>query len=130
MTPEQSASLSYRVAAVQQSTGEQSESESVQFSTQDTRAGKHENFILLAPKLVSGAFKRAHSRAAAKLFFAPEILTNICSKELYYVAYEAHLEAKACEESRTDVGSGWRVIGADWRRVCKNQRVGGGYTFA
>jgi hypothetical protein len=80
MTPELSR------AAVQQLTGEQSESSMMsegrpravkpknsQFSTQHTRAGKHENFILRAPKLVSGAFKRAHSGAVAKLFSAPEV---------------------------------------------------------
>ena len=130
-------------AAVQQLTGEQSESSMVsggrtpaikpkisQFSTQHTRAGKHENFILRAPKLVSGAFKRAHSGAVAKLFSALEVLRNICSKELYYVAYEAHLEAKACEESRTDVGSRWGVFGSCRQRICGNQWASSGHGVA
>ena len=69
-------------AAVQQLTGEQSESSMMsggrtpaiktkdnQFSTQHTRAGKHENFILRAPKLVSGALKRAHSWCSGEAIF-------------------------------------------------------------
>jgi hypothetical protein len=101
-----------------------------QFSTQHTRAGKHENFILRAPKLVSGAFKRVHSGAVTKLFFVPEVLRGICSKELYYVAYEAHLEAKACEESRTDVGSRWGVFGSCGQRICGNQWASSGHSVA
>ena len=69
-------------AAVQQLTGEQSESSMMsggrtpaikpkinQFSAQHTRASKHENFISRAPNLVSGAFNRAHSGGAVEAIF-------------------------------------------------------------
>jgi hypothetical protein len=127
-------------AALQQLTDEQSESSMMSGGRTPAinqpvfhpaqRAGKHENFILRAPKLVSGAFKRAHSGPVAKLFSAPEVLRNICSKELYYVAYEAHLDANACEESRTDVGSRWGVFGSCGQRICGNQWASSGHSVA